>query len=546
MLLLAALQAYAPALAGEFLFDDSYLPFADPSFADRSLRAWTGVRPLLMITFWINYHFFGNDGFWLHLFNLLLHFLNAGLVFLIARRLLAKAGEGGWKLDLLPAFAAGVFLLHPVQTESVAYITSRSEVLSVLFFYGALAVFLYRRQEAISLREAAAVLALFGSAVLTKEHTAVLPVLLVLTDLSFGGEPALAALRRNWRLYLPVVVAGAAGAAFVWRVLRASDSAGFGLRDLTWYQYFFTQCRVIWMYVRLVLLPYGQNVDPDVPVSRSIVEHGAIVGLLALAAAAAAAFLLRRRYPLAFYGVFTALVLLAPTSSFVPIQDVAAERRVYLPLLGFLVIGLEFLRRVRVSRARLAAGAAAVLVLLAGLTWRRSQVWSNAIALWSDSAAKSPRKVRPRFQLAYAYYAAGRCAEAVREYAAAAQLQPPDYRLLVDWALALDCNNQPEEALARLRQAIAAERSSHAFALVGMVEGKRGNREQALQALATALELDARNDAAWAYRGNLHATSGALEQAEADYRQALAINPRNQIAERGLIAIDAGRSRKGR
>ncbi len=546
VLLLAVFQAYGPALWGEFLFDDAYLPFADPNIGDASLRAWTGTRPLLMMSFWINHRFFGNEPFWLHVFNVVLHFVNALLVYLLARRLLGRVGEDGPKRDLLAAIAGGVFLLHPIQTESVAYIASRSEVLSVMFFYGALAVFLYRREEAISFREAAIVLALFGAAVMTKEHTAVLPVLLVLTDLFAGAGTPLAALRRTWRLYLPISVLAAAGAVSVWQVLRVADSAGFNVQAFTWYQYFFTQCRVIWMYARMVVLPYGQNVDPDIPVSRSLFEHGAFLGLAALVAAVVAAWMVRRRYPLASFGVVTALLLLAPTSSFVPIQDVAAERRVYLPFLGFLLIGLEFLRRARLSRTALAAGGSGLLLVLGLLTWQRSHVWANATALWTDAASKSPGKARPRFQLAFAHYTAGRCAEAVREYSAVAKLQPPDYRLLVDWALAYDCDGRPEEALARLREAIALERNAHAYALIGMVEGKRGNHAEALQALAEALEIDPSSDAALAYRGNVYVAMGELARAEADYRKALSVNPRNQVAAQGLRSIGERRGGKGR
>src|SRR5438105_3539524 len=83
---------------------------------------------------------------------------------------------------VLAGFAAGLFLLHPLQTESVSYIASRSETLSVFFFLAAFTVFLYRKSNSVSFMTAIAVLALFGGACLSKEHTAVLPALLLLTD----------------------------------------------------------------------------------------------------------------------------------------------------------------------------------------------------------------------------------------------------------------------------------------------------------------------------------------------------------------------------
>ena len=101
------------------------------------------------------------------------------------------------------------------------------------------------------------------------------------------------------------------------------------MRDLTWYQYFFTECRVIWDYVRLFFIPAGQNLDPEISISRNILAHGAVIGLAGLLIASVLAWTYRRRFPLASYGWFVWLILLAPTSSLVPIRDPMAERRMY-------------------------------------------------------------------------------------------------------------------------------------------------------------------------------------------------------------------------
>ena len=101
--------------------------------------------------------------------------------------------------DVLSVFAAALFLLHPLQTESVAYVTSRSEVLSILFFFLALAVFLFRRNTAISVPVVILVLALFAMAFLTKEHTAVLPAFLLLTDYFWNPGFKFEGIKRNWK-----------------------------------------------------------------------------------------------------------------------------------------------------------------------------------------------------------------------------------------------------------------------------------------------------------------------------------------------------------
>jgi len=533
--LLAVFEAYQPALHGPFLFDDLYLPFQLPELIHAPLSHWLRqTRPFLMFTFWVNLRVFGLDPYYFHLFNVLFHFANGVLVYLIARRLLCKVGVEGWTLALYSGFAAGVFLFHPLQTESVAYVASRSETLSVLFFYAAFALFLYRREAAASWRVAAAVVFLFAGAALTKEHTAVFPALLLLTDYYWNPGFSFGGIKRNWRLYLPLAAAGAAGLAFVWTVLRAADTAGFAVSGLPWHDYLYTQGRAIWVYLRMFVLPVGLNLDHDFAISRSPLDHGAVIGLAALAALAAAAFWLRRKYPLASYGVLVFLLLLAPTSSFIPIKDPLVERRMYLPMIGLVLIVADVARRIRLSRAALAWIGTGILVTAGAATRVRNQVWSGAIPLWEDSVAKSPRKYRPHFQLAYAYYQAGRCKEAVRHYELASQFTAKDYNLLVDWALACDCADQPDLAVEKLREAIQLERTAEAHALVGMIYGKRARRAEAEAALDEAERIDPRFAKTYVYRGNLQVSQGEYAAAAGNFRRALSLDPADEDAAAGL------------
>lgn len=379
--LYVAFEVYAPALNGEFLFDDEYLPFSRPELQTAPLRLWLGVRPFLMISYWLNYQVSGFEPFWFHVVNVVLHALNTLLVWLVVRRLLGRVGESGKRREFLAGFAAGLFLLHPVQTESVAYVASRSETLSIFFFLAAFTVFLYRAGHAVSLIRTVVVLVLFGIACSVKEHTVVLPGLLLLADYFFSTPYRLDGIKQNLKLYASIVVGSVLAVIAVWRVLSTADSAGFKIQDFTWYQYFFTQCRVIWTYLRLYLLPIGQNGDYDYPVSHTIFEQGAIVALFGLLAVTVLAWIYRKQFPLAAFGWLAFLLLLAPTSSVVPIRDVIVERRMYLPFIGLLLITLEFLRRWRVSSAPMGAVIALLLTVSAVASYQRNQVWSTALRM---------------------------------------------------------------------------------------------------------------------------------------------------------------------
>lgn len=543
---LALYEIYRPALGGPFLFDDVYLPFLVPNFAEKPLRDWVvGVRPTLQVTYWLNYRLFGLDAYFFHLGNLVLHAAAGFFVWLIARKLLAAAKVDAAREHLFAAFAAAVFLLHPLQSESVAYVASRSEVLSGLFFLIAWTAFLYRRDAAIRFSEAILVLVFFLLAVTSKEHTAVLPFVLLLTDFYFNPGFTLEGIKKNWRIYAPLFAGAALGTVVIFKlVLGRSTSAGFGMKDLTPLDYLFTQFRSLVTYLKLYFIPFGQNIDYDFPISHSLADHLSWLCLLILLALTAAAWIYRRRFPLASFGFLLFLVLLAPTSSIVPIRDVLVERRMYLPIFALTLAVIDVLRNRPIERTALATGFTLIAALLGLLAWNRNQVWASPIALWQNSVEGSPQKYRPRFQLAYAKYEAGQCADAVKEYAAAAKLTPePTYELYVDWALAADCANNPAEALARLNDAVRLEKNAHAWALIGMVQAKQGQPDRALEALAEAERIDPRFPMLYVYRGNIHFARRQFDDAVAQYQRAVDLAPNEPSARQGLQRAKAAAAR---
>ncbi len=529
VIIFVAFQVYAPALSGPFVFDDTSQPYHTPDYPG-NLSAWLhGVRPLLMFTYWANYQY-SQAPIGFHIVNVLLHLLNSFLIFLIVRKLLQRDSTD-W---LIPAFAGAVFLLHPIQTEAVSYIAGRSETLSVLFFLAAFAIFLYRPAPAISWPVSLAVLVLFGAAAATKEHTLALPALLLLTDYYWNPGFSFSGIRRNWRLYIPIAAGAAVGLAFVSRILAQANSAGFSLKDFTWYQYFFTQCRAFFVYLRLLVFPAGQDIDWDFPASHNLLDHGAIFGLAAIVLLAAAAIYFRRRYPLASYGFLAYLLLMAPTSSFVPIKDTLAERRLYLPMIGILLVVTAALARIRIDRRKLAALLSATVLVLAFLTYQRNQVWASDTALWEDAARNSPAKQRVHFHLAHAYFSLGRCSDALAQYAQAAQLNKPDYGLLVDWGLAYECADQPDAAVTKLREAAALDPTAHVYTQIAMVYAKRSHWPEALDALAAAEKRDPNYAVTYYYRGGVRAKTGDFAGAVADYQHALALDPTLEPARQGL------------
>lgn len=496
-----------------------------------------------MFTYWVNTQIALQDPYSFHVSNVLIHWITAVLIFLIVRRLLSPATDlASSTRDLFAAFAGLLFLLHPAQSESVAYIAGRSESLSALFSAGAYAVFLYRPKPSLPWVSACAVLALYACAVFSKEQAIVLAAVFLLTDLWWNPGRGIQTVKSNWRIYLPIVGIGMV-ALVVFRKLIMSvgtstafsgATAGFGIKDLPWYRYLFTECRALFVYIGTFLFPAGLNLDWDFPISRNILDHGAIFGLVVLVALAAAAWRFRSRFPLAGFGYLLFLLLLSPTSSILPIKDPVAERRMYLPMLGLLLILVDLVSRLKVDRKILAGASVLVLLVAAAVTHARAEVWSNPVSLWEDTVRKSPNKARDHQQLALAYYDQGRFDQAAAEYQKAAALELPDYGMLLDWALAYDGVGQSDNALAKLRQAASLAPTAHVYSQIGMVYGKRGQMKEAMEALDQAEKIDPNFAMTYYYKGVVNLSTKDLPAAEANFAKAVALSPTLQVARDGL------------
>jgi len=538
---LAALAAYAPALHGAFVFDDEHMPFAAPNAAQFPVRVWIGARPLVGITYFLNYRMGGAQPFWYHLTSLILHSIVALFVFLIVRKILEFAAIPRNRGLLTAAFCGLLFLLHPLQTEAVSYISSRSENLSLALAFAAWVVFLYRPEGPIHWLRVFAVLVLFGAGAASKEHVAVLPAILLLTDYYWNTGFSFAGIRKNWRLYSVMAVGAVAAGAFFISYLRIEQTIGFHMKQFTWYQYFFTQFRVLWIYMRLFVLPIGQCADYFIQVSRTPFEHGAIFAMIALLAAVVAAFVWRRRYPIASYGFFVALIFFAPTSSIVPIKDLAAERRVYLPMIGLVLVCAEFAARSKAKDWKLASALAAILLVFGIATWNRNQVWTGPLPFWADVVEKSPEQDRARLGLGIQYYRAHRCNDSVRQFELLAGHTLEDRAgYLSDYALALDCAGREKDAIKTGAEAMELRPDAASFAYQALLLAKSGDVPGAMALLDRAERANGNYIPTFIERGDILLATGATNAALEQFKRVLAIDPHNPSALRAIAMITQG------
>jgi tetratricopeptide (TPR) repeat protein len=534
---LAAFLVYSPSLNGQFVFDDLNQPFLNPNARGWPLKVWLGTRPLLMTTFWANLHLSNQSGtFAYHFVNVCLHATAAILLFLVLRRIL------GWtqcpRRDIFAIFGAAIFLLHPIQTEAVSYVTQRGEDMGACLYFAAFCLFLYRKPGPISWLTAIAVAALYGAAVITKEHTVTLPALLLLTDYFFNPGYSLQGIKRNWRLYSLL------GAGFLMGISLAvyylsgdTTSVGFKLPEFNGFQYLFTEFRVFFAYLMLFIYPLWQTIDYDFPVSKNLFDPVSLLALALILGLLYAAVRYRRRFPLASYGLLAFCLLLLPTSSVIPIRDPIVDRRLYLPMIGLILIVIELLRHWKISRGPLLAALGSVCVLMATGTYRRNEKWMSAVSLWADAAEKNPEKPRIQFGLAAAQFLNKQCHDSISHYERAIALSPPDYQLDMNLGLAYQCDNRPSEAIRALDKSIALKPSAAAWASLGLVHAQQGNMDKSLEALKQAEAIQPNYVMTFVYRGGIFQAAHRINEAAAEYRHALALEPGNEIAKSALAQI---------
>lgn len=540
--LFAALWVYAPALHGQFVFDDLSLPFST-ILRDQPLSGWiSGVRPVLMFSYWVNYRLWGAAPFSYHLVNLAIHFLNTGLVFLALLRLLSMAGWQRQRAGAAAIAGALIFAFHPLQTESVSYVAGRSESLAALFLLLAYNAFLYRRSAALSWKEALLVLALFGIAVKAKENAVSLAGILLLTDLFWPRLFSTEGLRRNWRLYClmtpGVLLAGVA----VFRVLATAQTAGFSLASYKWYQYGFTEARALFSYIGLTLFPIGQSIDQDYAPSHTILEHGAIAYMLLLATLVTLSIAWRRRYPLGCFGLLMFLIWLAPTSSVVPLDDALVERRMYLALMGLILIGCEAACRVRISRTTAACLLACALLALGKLSYDRNRLWGQPEKLLEMAASAAVYNPRPLLNFTEILILEGRCDLAPAYLERAERKLPNNSFVNAEWGRALACLGRYDQALARLQTAARLEPCSQVYEWIGLVYGQMGLVDQAGSVLKKAVALNPKSETAHGSLALWFEKTNNLKAAEHEYLTAVALDHYDAWARLGFLRVRSRQS----
>ena len=584
LIVLAGTLVYSNSLSAPFIFDDEVSIVQNPAIRAPGLvisqerDSPLAGRPVVGFTFALN---FAGSGLAVEAYrgtNIAIHICCALILFGLIRRTLMlprlreRFGEGGSDV----AFAAALlWVIHPLTTDAVTYITQRTESLMALFYlltvYGALRA--HTSKRAVEWQVLSVIACACGMA--SKESMATAPVIVMLFDRIFLFDSWRQGFTARWRLYF--------GLAMTWWLLAylvapgpRSHSAGFSSGADAWV-YLLNQSRMIARYVRLVFWPTDLVINYGPPVAHSLTDvlpQAAFVAALLLATMAA----LVRMRAVGFIGAWF-FITLAPSSSVVPIAtEVAAERRMYLPLMAALV-GLVVMgywlgtkqARIRRHNPLLLLMLMAAAVSLGALTIARNREYQSWLTLaertlerWPSDVAHSGvggelarlkrdaealphlrigarTDVRARYNLGVTLYNLKRYDEAIRELDVLVRRDPN--REEVPWSHRMmgfahvQMGRWPD-AIAQLRLAISmAPRDSEARRILvdaynsyGIQLAEAHRYQAAIDQFRRGLTFDENNAS---LRYNLATAlfdNGAMTEALAEAQRALSLNSNNADA----------------
>ncbi len=451
-----AILGYAPALEGEFQWDDESVIVANPLVAhpsaisgrDLSPGALAGTRPITTLTFALDRRVGGTKPFGFHLVSLAVHLVATVLAYAFARATLRRAGHP--RAAALALIVAGLFAVHPLQSQAVAYLSQRAESLASLLALSSLLLLLLaedaRGPNALIPWAAALVAHALGLG--TKIVVVTVPAAYLLhracIEPPTEGTERRAAWRRRFALAAPLLAMSAVVSIATVLAVRGHPDAGLDAGRLGPWRYLLTQLGVSLSYIGMLLWPAGQSIVHEVRSSPGLLDpatFGHVLAFFALVAGAVGISMWTGRRPtgagapaarVASFGVLWFVLVLSPTSGVVPLADVMVEHRVYLAGLGImlaLVVAADLLLSRVPARIRSGAGAAAVVAAWGALTialHARSQVWRTEVALWRDAAAHAPGSATAHVNLGEALGEAGDAAGALTEFRLGATLESPD------------------------------------------------------------------------------------------------------------------------
>ena len=539
-----AILAFLPALRAGFVTWDDNRNFLDnPAY--RGL-GWTQLRwmwtttqmghyvPLAWMTLGLDYVLWGMNPFGYHLQNVVLHAANGVLVYFLTSRILTLAGvvsRPNARDAVGPSvLAALVFAIHPLRVESVAWITERRDVLSLLWYLASVQCYLrFVSSAPPRWRWYIVAVVFFVAALLSKATSVTLPAALFVLNVyplrRLGGAAGYwsAASRRVWLELAPfsalALVAGGVSIVALHPPAQLGVAAKIAVSAYS-----------LAFYLEKTVVPTGLAPLYEMPHRVSPWEARYVVSYVIIAAISVGAWLTRRRWPGATAAWFAFLLLMLPMLGVVQNgPQIVADRYTYhvAPILGLLAGALWARWRAASGWVRVAVPGCAIAVLAAA-TWRQTGYWRDSERLWARVLSVDSTSSIAQIAMGDLLIAQGRAAEAAEHYGRGVELDPTYAEGHNNLGVALAREGRLAEAISQYQAAVALDSSyADAYNNWGVALSRQGDQAGAIERYARAIQLDPRNADAQVNYGNALLRAGRAADAIERYEVADRVRPRH-------------------
>ena len=501
---------YSESLDGPFIFDDTpnieqnkEIQLETLSFKgikEVFLESFQPRRPIVNFSFAVNYYFHGYEVWGYHIFNVLIHLLNALVLYFLAKNTLqTPALSGRYKAPVeISLTAALLFLVHPVAVQSVAYVVQRMTSLATLFFLLSRLCYAKARLTATHKKLLLAGSLSAGALALgSKEIAATLPIVILLYEFYFFQDLKWEFAKKHviW-LGAGLFVFGLIAFVFLGDEPFKRILSGYGGRDFTLGERLLTELRVVVYYLSLLVLPHPSrlNLDYDFHLSSSLIDPvSTLTSLLVLVVLTGIAIYTARRYRLLSFTIWWYLINLAIESTVIPLE-IIYEHRTYLPFtMIFVVFAAVFHRFIHDKRWRFAL--IGILISIMSLwTYQRAAMWGDNIAFWKDTISKSPGKSRPYTNLGVILLEKNHLPESFPYFEKAVHLDPENPETHHNLGVAYESISDTDKAIKHYQRAIefypyAIEPRLHLATMLT----QKGRYQEAMIELSIVLEIAPNN-----------------------------------------------------
>ncbi|CAN2045515.1 protein O-mannosyl-transferase [Candidatus Magnetomoraceae bacterium gMMP-1] len=551
ILVIAGFLVYSNALQGPFMFDDGNNIVVNPhirliklSLDGLERAAFKSVhshRPVANISFALNYYFHQYHVVGYHIVNVLIHIITGMLLFVFIQITLSLPGVNADKSSSLwiSFFTALLWLVHPIQTQSVAYIVQRMNSMAAMFYV--LSFLLYVKARLADKKK----WALFAGCVLAgllamgcKEIAVTLPFFILLYEWYFFQDLSKLWLKRN-AIYLIVLGIILISIVFIYMGPNPVERilSTYVNRDFTLTQRLLTEFRVVIHYLSLLFYPHPSrlNLDYDFPLSTSLIHPvSTLLCLCLIVFLIGFAIYSAKKERLISFGILWFFGNLVIESSVIGLE-IIFEHRTYLPsIFVSLIIVMLTYRYIKLKWFKPAILCALALVCSVW-TYERNKVWSDNVVLWKDCTAKSPEKIRPYNNLGLALVLHNKFDEAILYYKKALQIKPDASDVYNNMGLVLSGLGKADEAISNFSKALEINPDlAQAHNNLGKELRNQNRLDEAIFHYRKALKICPGSEEVHNNIGVALAVQGKLDKAIEHFRVALRIDPGHVGARHNL------------